>query len=92
MDNKMFEQVRKLEDYIAEQMEDTNEALDLIAMSSGYACAYIPFFDEVKTDACDSMMLLKIYLNTLKKFERAIVEASIKEFVETRFKERKDEE
>lgn len=92
MDNKMFEQVCKLEDYIAEQMEDTDDLDELIAISSGYACAYIPFFEEVKTYACDSMMLLKIYLNTLKKFERAIVEMSIRKLVEMRFKERTDEE
>lgn len=92
MENRLFEQVRNFEDYIAEMMEDTDDVDELIAISSGYACAYIPFFDEVKTDASDSMMLLKIYLNTLKKFERVIVEASIRKFVEMRFKEHTDEE
>lgn len=85
MDNKMFEQVRKLEDYMAEKFEDTDEIDELIAIASGYACAYIPLFDEVRTDASDSMMLLKTYLNTLKKFERKIVEKSIRKMIEFKF-------
>lgn len=79
MENKLFKQVCDFEDYIAHEMEENmNDTDELIALACGYACAYIPFFDEVKTDASDSMMLLKIYLNTLKKIERAVVLATIR--------------
>ena len=79
MNNSLFEEVRKYEDYIAGCMEDVQDNLEnLIALCSGYACAYIGFFEEVKTDAADSMMLLKIYLSTLKKFERVITVLAIR--------------
>lgn len=79
MENRLFEQVRNYEDYIARCVEKDKDDVDsLITIGSAYACAYIPFFEEVKTDASDSMMLLKIYLTTLKKIERAIIVAGIR--------------
>ena len=79
MENRLFKQVRDYEDYIAVYLEDNSGDVDnLITLGSAYACAYLSFFDEVKTDASDSMMLLKIYTSTLKKIERAIIEAGIK--------------
>ena len=79
MENRLFEQVRNYEDYIAGCItQDSGDVDNLITLGSAYACAYLAFFEEVKTDASDSMMLLKIYTNTMKKIERAIIEAGIK--------------
>ena len=79
MENRLFKQVCDFEDHIAREMDENMNDMDvLIALAGGYACAYIPFFEEVKTDASDSMMLLKIFMNTLKKIERAVIVAAIR--------------
>lgn len=84
MENRLFKQVCDFEDHITHEMEEnTDDTGALISLAGGYACAYIPFFEEVKTDASDSMMLLKIYLNTLKKIERAIIIATIRKMDKT---------
>lgn len=76
MDNKLFKQIRDYEDYVSDEMVrnmDKDDINELFILTSAYATSYLPFFESVKTDASDSMMLLKIYTTTLKKLERAIV-------------------
>lgn len=46
MENRLFEQVRNYEDYIAGCItQDSGDVDNLITLGSAYACAYLAFFE-----------------------------------------------